>query len=91
MTRSQLIAVIAKKAKMSKKAVEEVIVAAFDEMTHSLQKGEKVVVSNFGTFYVSKVKDKQVVPFGDDKKRQVIKAHKVVNFRVGKTLKQQVW
>jgi DNA-binding protein HU-beta len=91
MTRSQLVAVIAKKAKMSKKAVEEVIVATFDEMTHSLKKGEKVVISNFGTFYVSKVKDKQVVPFGDLKRRQVIKAHKVVNFRVGKTLKEEVW
>jgi nucleoid DNA-binding protein len=91
MTRSQLIGIVSKKAKMPKKAVAEVITATFDEMSRGLQKGEKVVISNFGTFYISKVKDKQVVPFGDASKKQVIKAHKVVNFRVGKTLKQEVW
>ena len=91
MTKSQLIAVVAKKAKMSKRAAEEVIELTLAEMSGSLSKGEKVVLSNFGTFYVSKVKDKQVVPFGNEDKRQTIKAHKVVNFRPGKTLKKNVW
>ena len=91
MTKSQLIAVVAKKAKMSKRAAEEVIELTLAEMSSSLSKGEKVVLSNFGTFYVSKVKDKQVVPFGNEDKRQTIKAHKVVNFRPGKTLKRNVW
>ncbi|MBQ6436691.1 HU family DNA-binding protein [bacterium] len=91
MTKSQLIAVVAKKAKMSKRAAEEVIELTLSEMSNSLSKGEKVVLSNFGTFYVSKVKDKQVVPFGNEDKRQTIKAHKVVNFRPGKTLKRNVW
>ncbi len=91
MTKSQLIAVVAKKAKMSKRAAEEVVEMTLGEMSSALAKGEKVVLSNFGTFYVSKVKDKQVVPFGDEDKRQVIKAHKVVNFRPGKTLKKNVW
>lgn len=91
MTKSQLIAVVAKKAKMSKRAAEEVVEMTLGEMSSALSKGEKVVLSNFGTFYVSKVKDKQVVPFGDEGKRQVIKAHKVVNFRPGKTLKKNVW
>lgn len=91
MTKSQLIAVVAKKSKMSKRAAEEVVESTLDEMSAALSKGEKVVLSNFGTFYVSKVKDKQVVPFGNEEKRQVIKAHKVVNFRPGKTLKKTVW
>ena len=91
MTKSQMIAIVAKKAYMSKRAAEEIIEVMLAEMVASLTKGEKVVLSNFGTFYISKVKDKQVVPFGKEEKRQTIKAHKVVNFRPGKTLKKQVW
>lgn len=91
MTKSQLIGLVAKKSRMSKRAAEEVIDLLFAEMSRSLVKGEKVVLSNFGTFYISKVKDKQVVPFGEETKRQTIKAHKVVNFRPGKSLKKEVW
>jgi DNA-binding protein HU-beta len=91
MTKSQLVGVVAKKAHMTKRAAEEAIDALFDEITRTLKKGEKVVISGFGTFYVSRVKDKEVVPFGDEDKRQVIKSHRVVNFRVGKPLKREVW
>ena len=91
MTKSQLVSVVAKKAHLTKKASEEAIEALFEEVTRSLKKGEKVVISGFGTFYVGKVKDKQVVPFGEESKRQTIKSHRVVNFRVGKPLKRAVW
>jgi len=91
MTKSQLIAVVAKKAHLTKRGAEDAIDALFDEVTRSLKKGEKVVISGFGTFYVSSVKDKQVVPFGDEAQRQTIKGHRVVNFRVGKPLKKKVW
>lgn len=91
MTKSQLISVIAKKAHLTKKASLEAVEALFEEINRSLKKGEKVVISGFGTFYVSKVGDKQVVPFGNEAKRQTIKGHKVVNFRVGKPLKKIVW
>lgn len=91
MTKSQLITIIAKRAHLTKRASEEAIEALFEEVTRSLKKGDKVVLSGFGTFYVSKVKDKQVVPFGMENKRQTIKGHRVVNFRVGKPLKREVW
>jgi DNA-binding protein HU-beta len=91
MTKSQLIAVIAKKAHLTKRASEEAIEALFEEMIRALKKGDKIVLSGFGTFYVGKVKDKQVVPFGHEDKRQTIKSHRVVNFRVGKPLKKEVW
>ncbi len=91
MTKSQLISIVAKKAHLTKRASEEAVEALFDEIVRSLKKGEKVVISGFGTFYVSKVKDKQVVPFGNENKRQTIKGHRVVNFRVGKPLKKEVW
>ncbi|MEX0895450.1 MAG: HU family DNA-binding protein [Patescibacteria group bacterium] len=91
MTKSQLIAVVAKKAHLTKKASSDAINALFDEVTRSLQKGEKVVISGFGTLYVSPVKDKQVVPFGNETKRQTIRGHRVVNLKVGKPLKKAVW
>ena len=91
MTKSQLVAVVAKQAHLTKKAAEEAIDVMFEEVTRSLKKGEKVVISGFGTFYISHVKDKEVVPFGEEKKRQTVKGHRVVNFRVGKPLKRAVW
>ena len=91
MTKSQLISIVAKKAHLTKKAAEDAIEALFADVTRALNKGEKVVISGFGTFYVGKVKDKQVVPFGNETKRQTIKGHRVVNFRVGKPLKKKVW
>lgn len=91
MTRSQLISIVAKKAHLTKKASADAIDALFDEVTRTLKKGNKVVISGFGTFYVGKVKDKQVEPFGDKGKRQVVKGHRVVNFRVGKPLKKEIW
>ena len=91
MTKSDLINIVAKRVHLTKKATEETVEALLEEMSRVLQKGEQVMLSNFGTFYISKVKDKQVVPFGAEDKRQTIKAHKVINFRVAKNLKKQVW
>jgi len=91
MTKSQLVSVISKKAHLTKRGAEEAIETLFDEIIRTLKKGDKVVISGFGTFYLGKVKDKQVVPFGQEAKRQTIKGHKVVNFRVGKPLKREVW
>ncbi len=91
MTKSQLIDIVAKKAHLTKKAAKEAIDALFEEIERNLVKGDKVVISGFGTFYVNKVDDKVVVPFGQEDKKQTVKAHRVVNFRVGKPLRNKVW
>lgn len=91
MTKHQLINIVAKKAHLTKKAASEAIETFVEETITALNKGSKVVISGFGTFYVSEVGDKQVVPFGNESKRQTVKAHKVINFRVGKPLKKQIW
>ena len=91
MTKHSLINNLAKKAHLTKKAAGESVDALFDEIEKSLIKGEKVVLSGFGTLYVSKVADKQVVPFGNEVQRQTVKGHRVVNFRVGKPRKKKVW
>ena len=91
MTKSDLIDIVAKKGHLTKKAATESVEVFLDETRKALKKGEKVVLSGFGTFYLSKVADKQVVPFGKEDKRQTIKGHNVVNFRVGKPFKKMVW
>lgn len=91
MTKSDLIKVVSKRAHLTKKASCDAIETMFEEITRSLTKGNKVVISGFGTFYLSQVKDKEVVPFGNESKRQTVRKHKVVNFRVGKPLKKSVW
>ncbi len=91
MTKTQLIDIVAKKAHLPKTAAKEAVNTVFDEISRSLIKGDKVVVSGFGTFYVNKVDDKLVVPFGNEDKKKVVKAHRVVNFRVGKPLREEVW
>lgn len=91
MTKSQLIAIVAKKAHMTKKAATDAVETTFEEISRSLKKGQKVVISGFGTFVVNKVDDKEVVPFGKEENRQVVRGHRVVNFKVGKPLKKSVW
>jgi nucleoid DNA-binding protein len=91
MTKSDLIKVVSKQAHLTKRAAEDAINSIFDEIIRSLKKGDKVVISGFGTFYLSNVKEKIVTPFGQSDKKQIIKSHRVVNFRVGKPLRKAVW
>lgn len=91
MTKSQLINILSKKGHLTKKAAKEAVEVIFNEVSRSLKKGEKVVISGFGTFVRSRVKDKQVVPFGREEQRQTIKGHGVVLFKPGKPLKKSVW
>jgi nucleoid DNA-binding protein len=91
LTKSDLIDVIAKKGHLTKKAATEAVEVFLGEVKRELKRGGTVVLSGFGTFYVGKVEDKEVVPFGKEDKRQTIRAHRVVNFRVGKPLKKIVW
>ena len=50
MNKTDLIAIAAEKAGMTKKDTERVLNAALDAITASLAKGEKVQLSGFGTF-----------------------------------------
>jgi len=89
MTKNQLIDVVARKAKLTKKAARDAIDALLDEIQKTLSKGDKVVVSGFGTFKVVSVKDKPVIVPGTGEKK-VVKAHRAARFSPGKTLKRSV-
>ena len=52
MNKTELIAVAAEHAGMTKKDAERLLNAAIDAITLSLSKGEKVALSGFGTFEI---------------------------------------
>jgi DNA-binding protein HU-beta len=89
MTKSQIVNIVAKKAHLTKKAAREAVESFLDEVKKNLQKGEKIVLSGFGTFKVVNVKDKDVIVPGT-KERKTVKAHRAARFIVGKTLKRLV-
>ncbi|KKT74958.1 MAG: hypothetical protein UW69_C0023G0005 [Microgenomates group bacterium GW2011_GWA2_44_7] len=88
-TKNQLIEVLARKAHLTKRGARESVENFLDEIKKALSKGEKVVLSGFGTFKVVNVKDKPVLVPGT-KERRVVKAHRAARFTAGKTLKKLV-
>ena len=83
--------IVAKKGHLTKKAATEAVEVLLAEMIKSLAKGQKIVLSGFGTFRRSTIADKFVEPFGHKDKRQIVKKHGAVVFSAGKPLKKAVW
>ncbi len=90
MKKSELVNIVAKKAHLTKKAAKEAIEVIFSEISRVLKKGEKVTISSFGTFSVTKVKDKKGRRSPTDPTPVVHKAHRVIRFTVAKQLKKAV-
>jgi len=90
MKKSELMEVVAKKAHLTKKAAKEAVEVLFAEISRVLKKGEKVTISGFGTFKLTKVKDKRGRKSPSDATPIVHKAHRVIRFAVAKSLKKEV-
>ena len=89
MTKKQIVDQVSRKAHLTKRAAEEAIDVFLDELGRTLSKGEKVVLSGFGTFRVIRMKGKTVkIPKTD--KFVTIDAHRAPRFTPGKRLKRQV-
>lgn len=81
--------ILARKAHLTKKGAKDAIETFLEEIKKALSKGEKVVLSGFGTFKVVSVKDK---PVNDPvtKQRRIVKGHRAARFTPGKNLKKAV-
>ena len=90
MTKSELIEIVAKKSNLTKKAARQVIDAFVDEVVRNLEKGDKVVISGFGTFKIKKVRDKKSRKNLYSDEFITIKGHRVVRFIVSKSLKKVI-
>lgn len=89
MTKRDLIELVAKKANLTNKASRESVDAFLQAIRDSLKRGEKVVITGFGTFSVRKRAAKK----GRNPKtgeQITISAHKSPGFTPGKTLKKVV-
>jgi nucleoid DNA-binding protein len=89
MTKADLIEVVAKKANLTAKASREAVGAVFQTVTDALKKGDKVVVTGFGTFMVRSRKSRA----GRNPQTGAtinIPARKTPGFTAGKALKKVV-
>ena len=89
MTKRELIEVVAKKANLTNKAAREAVQAIINSIRDSLKRGEKIVITGFGTFSVRK----RVERIGRNPKtgeKITISARKAPGFTPGKTLKKAV-
>ncbi len=89
MNKTDLIAIAAEKAGMTKKDTERVLNAAIEAITLSLTKGEKVQLSGFGTFE-SKEREARIGRNPHTGEAVEIPATRVPGFKASKALKDSV-
>lgn len=89
MNKTDLIAIAAENAGLTKKDTERVLNAAIDAITLALVKGEKVQLSGFGTF---ETKDREARVGRNPHTKEVIDipATRVPAFKASKALKDSV-
>ena len=89
MNKAELIALVAEKVDLTKKATEQVIDTLFDTISETLETGEKVVISGFGTFETAQVAERTgTIMMGDRKgEKYVTPAHTAPKFKAAKALK----
>ncbi len=89
MNRAELVDLIAEKAELTKASASRALDALLDGVMNSLQKGDPVVIVNFGTFTVKQraAREGRNPSTGEKIK---INAAKVVGFKAGKALKEAV-
>lgn len=89
MNKTELIAIAAENAGLTKKDTERVLNACIDAITNSLVKGEKVQLSGFGTFE-AKEREARVGRNPHTKEAIDIPATRVPTFKASKALKDYV-
>ena len=89
MTKRDLVELVSKKANLTSKAARESVQAMLNGIRDSLKRGEKVVITGFGTFSVRKRAER---PGRNPKtgEKITIAARKAPGFTPGKTLKKVV-
>lgn len=89
MTKADLIEQLAKHASLTKKAARESVEGTFGLIRNALSKGDKVVISGFGTF---KVRSRAARPGRNPQTGSSLRipAKKLPGFTAGKSLKRVV-
>ena len=89
MTKTELIAAVAKKSGLTQKDTDKALAAALDVITCALSKGDKVQLTGFGTF---EVREKAAREGRNPRtgKKMKIKASRIPKFKAGRALKDAV-
>lgn len=89
MNKTELVAVVAQKAGLTKKDAERVVNATVETIAENLVKGEKVQISGFGIF---EVKEREARVGRNPRTKQAIQipATRLPAFKASKTLKDSV-
>ena len=89
MTKQEMVELVAKKASLTNKAAKEAVGALLDGIRDTLKKGDKVILTGFGTFSVRQRKARK----GRNPQTGAslnIPAKKAPGFTAGKALKKAV-
>ena len=89
MTKRELVDLVARKAHLTKRGATEAVDVFLNEIGRVIAKGEKVVLSGFGTFRAKPMEGK-TVKIPKTEKMVTIKPHRSPRFNPGKKLKRQV-
>lgn len=89
MTKADLVAQVAKKAGLTAKASKDAVTSIFSSISDAMKRGEKVVVTGFGTFMVRKRATRKGRNPQTGAEIQ-IPATKTPGFTAGKSLKRLV-
>ncbi|OGK19866.1 DNA-binding protein [Candidatus Roizmanbacteria bacterium RIFCSPHIGHO2_02_FULL_37_13b] len=89
MTKADLVMQVAKKANLTSKASKESVNVIFSTITEAMKRGEKVVITGFGTFVVRKRAARKGRNPQTGAEIQ-IPATKTPGFTAGKTIKRMV-
>ena len=89
MNKTELVAIVAENAGLTKKDAERVVNASIDAITSALVKGEKVQLSGFGTFE-TKEREARIGRNPHTKEAIDIPATKVPVFKASKALRDTV-
>ncbi|MDP3275798.1 MAG: HU family DNA-binding protein [Deltaproteobacteria bacterium] len=89
MTKSQLIEVIAERARLPRTRAEDVVNCIFETMSAALERGEGIEIRGFGSFTI---RDYEGYTGRNPKKNEpvAVKPKKLPFFKVGKDLKDLV-
>jgi len=90
MTKQDLIAAAASAAGVTKKDAQAVLDAVIDTITSTLQKGDSVTITGFGTFRVSERAARSGVNPRNPEQKIQIPAMKLPAFKAGKSFKDAV-
>ena len=89
MTKKDLIEIVAKKANLTNKASRDAVQTTLNTIRDALKRGEKVVLTGFGTFSI-RSRQQRVGRNPQTGQKMTLAARKAPGFTPGKTLKKAV-